>query len=458
MPLELSTAGGVDEWTFMLMANDDSDTQTESADFELSAQADLLNEAGASVRRIFFNRTFRLTINPAGTVVVPALSVAAAPTTITEGAASTITITAATAPADDLTIPYTIAGTGIATGDYTLTDASGTELTGLTGNITLAGSATSVALTLTAADDSDASAEMLTFTLGAGTGYTVATATATITIDPAVAATLPTVQFSAATTATVAEGDGTVVLTLELSEAVTEEFQVTVNTNGLTASFRDDYMSAGSVIFAVGDTMQTVSIPIVDDDVVETDETFRASISALDPAYTAVVMLGTRLFVTVTITDDDEPTPALSVAAAPTTITEGAASTITITATSAPADDLTIPYTIDGTGIAVGDYTLADAERHGTNRINGEHHLSRQRHIGSVDTDSGGRFGRISRDADLHIGDGYRLHPDHGHSNDNDQSDRDGDSAGLVGGRSPDLHNGRRGEYDHDHSGHRTGG
>ena len=281
--LELSTAGGVDEWTFMLMANDDSDTQTESADFELSAQADFLNEAGASVRRIFFNRTFRLTINPAGTVVVPALSVAAAPTTITEGAASTITITAATAPADDLTIPYTIAGTGIATGDYTLTDASGTELTGLTGNITLAGSATSVALTLTAADDSDASAEMLTFTLGAGTGYTVATATATITIDPAVAATLPTVQFSAATTATVAEGDGTVVLTLELSEAVTEEFQVTVNTNGLTASFRDDYMSAGSVIFAVGDTMQTVSIPIVDDDVVETDETFRASISALDP-------------------------------------------------------------------------------------------------------------------------------------------------------------------------------
>ena len=304
--------------------------------------------------------TYRITIvdddDPAP--AVPALSVAASPTTITEGAASTITITASTAPADDLTIAYTIAGTGIAVGDYTLADASGTELTGLTGNITLAGSATSVALTLTAADDSDASAEMLTFTLGAGTGYTVATATATITIDPAVAATLPTVQFSAATTATVAEGDGTVVLTLELSEAVTEEFQVTVNTNGLTASFRDDYMSAGSVIFAVGDTMQTVSIPIVDDDVVETDETFRASISALDPAYTAVVMLGTRLFVTVTITDDDEaaPTPALSVAAAPPSIQEGQTSTITITADSAPADDLTIPFTI--TGVATSDYTL----------------------------------------------------------------------------------------------------
>ena len=219
---------------------------------------------------------------------------------------------------------------------------------------------TSVELTLTAADDADTlTAEMLTFTLDtpSGTDYTLTTAAATITIDPAV--TLPTVQFTAMTaTATVAEGAGTLDLMLELSEAVADAFNVSFSTRGLTASFRDDYMRVGFVTFAVGDTMQTVSIPIVDDDVVETDETFEVGIAPLNSTAAAVVMLGTRLLVTVTITDDDEaaPTPALSVAAAPPSIQEGQTSTITITAATAPADDLTIPFTI--TGVTTGDYTL----------------------------------------------------------------------------------------------------
>ena len=155
-----------------LTAVDDADTDPEMLTFTLDTPAGTDYTVATS--------TATITIDPAAAPVTPALSVAASPTTITEGAASTITITATSAPAGNLTIPYTIAGSGIAAGDYTLADASGTELTGLTGNITLAGSATSVALTLTAADDSDASAEMLTFTLGTGAGYTVATATATI--------------------------------------------------------------------------------------------------------------------------------------------------------------------------------------------------------------------------------------------------------------------------------------
>ena len=38
----------------------------------------------------------------------------------------------------------------------------------------------------------------------------------------------------------------------------------------------------------------------------------------------------------------------------------------------------------------------------------------------------------------------------------NDQSGRDGDSAGAVGGGFPDHDNGRRGEHDHDHSEYRA--
>ena len=397
---------------------------------------------------------------------LPVLSVAADPTTITEGETSTLTITATIAPANDLTIPYTIAGSGIVPGDYTLM-AGGTSLTGLTGNVTLPAAQTSVELTLTAVDDADSSAEMLTWTLAAAPGYTVATGTATITIDPA---TVPTVQFSA-DTATVAEGvsGGMLVLTLQLSEAATEAIFVTVNTTGRTARLPGDYMMAvETAAFAVGDTMATVSIPIVNDNLIEADETFRVSIDTLRPS--AGVTLGTRTVVTVTIesedmssvgfasadltvgeetgsvsveillsggvmvgldtviplvitdgsamdgthytavtsgtiragdgsvnvtipiTDDDvdnadrmftvslgaplpaditpgtitettieitdNDVPVLSVAADPTTITEGATSTITITATIAPANDLTIPYMIAGSGIAPGDYTL----------------------------------------------------------------------------------------------------
>ena len=272
------------------------------------------------------------TVSGSGTVTVtitdddvPALSVAASPTTITEGAASTLTITADIAPANDLTIPYTI--TGVTAADYTLTTGS-TTLTGLTGSVTLAAAQTSVALTLTAVDDAD-SAETLTYTLNtpvSGAGYTLTTAAATIMIDPAAAGTLPTVQFSA-TTATVAENvsGGMAVLTLELSEAATEAFQVTVNTAGRTAMFRDDYMSAlnsGNVTFAVGETMQTVSIPIVDDALVEPDETFRASIANLNAMSSALATLGARDAVTVTI--DSEDTGSVEFSSADLTVDEDA--------------------------------------------------------------------------------------------------------------------------------------
>ena len=239
---------------------------------------------------------------------LPVLSVAADPTTITEGETSTLTITATIAPANDLTIPYTIAGSGIVPGDYTLT-AGGTSLTGLTGNVTLPAAQTSVELTLTAVDDADSSAEMLTWTLAAAPGYTVTTGTATITIDPA---TVPTVQFSA-DTATVAEGvsGGMLVLTLQLSEAATEGLSIATNTRGAgasrvsTALQGSDYTGGRSnTIFAVGDTMQTISIPIVNDDLVEPDETFEVFLDSplLQPSG---VTSGPRNRVTVTIESED---------------------------------------------------------------------------------------------------------------------------------------------------------
>ena len=172
--------------TITLTAVDDADASAETLTLALTAGTGYTVSATAGSTTV--------TINPMDETlpVLPALSVAAAPGAIQEGQTSTITITATTAPSGNLTIPYAITGSGITTGDYTLTYASGTEVTGLTGNIILQAAQTSIALTLTAADDADASAETLTLALTAGTGYTVsATAgSTTVTITP-VGVTLP---------------------------------------------------------------------------------------------------------------------------------------------------------------------------------------------------------------------------------------------------------------------------
>ena len=238
----------------------------------------------------------------------PVLSVAAAPTAIAEGATSTITITANTAPADDLTIPFTIGGTNIEASDYTLTGA--TNVTGLAGNIILTGSTTSVALTLMAADDADVAAEMLTFTLDApanDAGYTLrATNTATITIDPAGAPanTMPTVEFSEATLSVMEDvSGGMATVTVQLSTAVTGGISIPIATATGTATGVDYTALAADamVTFTGTETSQTISIPINDDALVEPDEEFTVSLGMIPDG----AMAGATETVTVTIDSDD---------------------------------------------------------------------------------------------------------------------------------------------------------
>ena len=301
------------------------------------------------------------TVSGSGTVTVtitdddvPALSVAADPTTITEGAASTITITADIAPANDLTIPFTIDGTGIAAADYTLTTGS-TTLTGLTGNVTLPATQTSVELTLTAVNDAD-SAETLTYTLNtpvSGAGYTLTTAAATIMIDPAP---LPTVQFSAAT-ATVAEDAGMATVTLELSSAATERITFFVGTTGNTATFREDYRSGLMVVFNVNDTMATASVPIVNDALVEPDETFTVALDA--GQLPASVVLGAQFQIIVTI--DSEDMGSVEFASADLTVGEGDGNVsveILLSGGTLVGADTVIPLvTGNGTALAGTHYT-----------------------------------------------------------------------------------------------------
>ena len=414
---------------------------------------------------------------------VPTLSVAASPATITEGAASTITITATVAPVTDLTVPFAVTGTDITTADYTL---AGSALTGT--EVTLAANTTSVALTLTAINDADP-AETLTFALTPpvfAAGYAISgTSTAEITIDPRLdltvqfaeseyaigetsavievvveatgttanpvtipimtaddtamagddyAALTTTVTFPAGAAgsdlrqtltvnliddtliegpeqfllsfgtlpvgvaasgnstatirlldddggnvgfvsdtgiATISEDGGRLDLIVQVVALIGEELEVTYMVmDGGSATSGDDYMLAtGTLTFAAGvigdDLMQTVSVPIIDDDDEEGNETFTVVLSNPQlggAATTEIVLGGTGLAasVVVTIIDNEGSKPTLSVTTDRVSAIEGDTFPITLTASTAPADNLTIAFAVSGTGITTDDYTLTD--------------------------------------------------------------------------------------------------
>ena len=291
------------------------------------------------------------------------LSVAAFPASVREGAASTLTITATMPAPDDLTIPYTISGTGITDADYTLTDTLGNAVTS---PVTLPIGRTSVALTLTAAADADGE-ETLTYTLTTAVsdaGYTVDTTAdaAEVTITP-----MDLVVELTADAVTVAEGDGMATVTARLIGGTPDaDLVVPITVTAGTAQEGSDYTdpTTASVTFPMNATgaalMQTVMIPITDDAVYERDERFTVALG-VPPGN---VSFGAVDSATVTITDNDALTVGLTEATA--TVGEaGGSVTLTVqvaTGTVLGTDVAITLVSADGTARSGEDYTgLSDA-------------------------------------------------------------------------------------------------
>ena len=171
--------------------------------------------------------------------------------------------------------------------------------------------------------------------------------------------------------AAISEDGGTLDLVVQVEALIGEELEVTYSVmDGGSATSGDDYtLATGTLTFAAGvigdDLMQTVSIPIIDDDDEEGNETFTVVLSnpQLGGAATSEIVLGgtgLAASVVVTIIDDEGSKPTLSVTTDRTTTMEGETLPITLTASTAPADNLTIAFAVSGTGITTGDYTLTD--------------------------------------------------------------------------------------------------
>ncbi len=98
------------------------------------------------------------------------------------------------------------------------------------------------------------------------------------------------------------ESDGTVTIDVTLSNEVNQEVTVKYRTSDLSAKAGEDYtILSGNLTFEAGEIAREIEVPLLDDKVSESTETFKLILS--NPVN---AILGGRSWMTLTITDDDE--------------------------------------------------------------------------------------------------------------------------------------------------------
>ncbi len=172
--------------------------------------------------------------------------------------------------------------------------------------------------------------------------------------------TLPTLSVADASDA---ENDGEVEFTVTLSEAaataVTATWTASIETGDTAVAADLGTTTTGTVTVAIGDTMGTFEVPVVNDSTDEGDETFTVTLSNVS----SNAKLETDPTAKGTIEDDDATLPTLSIADA--AATEGSPVSFTVTL-SAAAADVTATWTASIETVAIGDtmgtFTVATVE------------------------------------------------------------------------------------------------
>ncbi len=214
---------------------------------------------------------------------------------VTEGTAATFTLTASPAPTASLEISVTVSQSGdfAATGERTV-------------SIPMTGSATfTVATTDDTTDEADGS---VTATVGSGTGYTVSSSAAAATVavsdndddPPPPPAGPPTVTVS---DATAAEDAQSLAFVVTLSKPNPDPITFRYGGYGRTATLWQDWSIDYRRTFtlAAGETSIKITVPIIDDDTPENDETLRIYVYATS----GIVIRSGFIYATGTITDND---------------------------------------------------------------------------------------------------------------------------------------------------------
>ena len=257
------------------------------------------------------------------------------------GGTLTFTISIDTAAAVDTSVDY-------ATSDGSATD--GQDYTGQSGTATITAGSTSTTVDVPVADDAlyEGDETVHLDLANPVNGQGTPSGTGTITDDDP----LPTISVD---DPTVHEGDGTATFTVSIDAAAGVDTTVDYATSNGTATHGQDFTTTnGTATITAGSTSTTVDVPVLDDAVHESDETFSLDLS--NPVNGQGSPSGTA-----TITDDDA---APDVAIADATVLEGnsgtADLTFDVTLSNASSSDVSVDYaTSDGSATAGTDYTAA---------------------------------------------------------------------------------------------------
>ncbi|MFA6402934.1 MAG: endonuclease [Salinivirgaceae bacterium] len=232
-----------------------------------------------------------------GCTTNPTVNLSVSTSTATEAAATIVTVTATSSSAvtSAQTVSLAVSGTGITTGDYTLSSST----------ITIASGATTGSVAFTIVNDTQVeSTETATLSISnPSSGLTLgATTSKTVAITDNDVAT--TVNLSVSTS-TATEASATVVtVTATASSAVTSAQTVSLGVSGTGITTGDYTLSSSTITIASGATTGSVTFTIVNDTQVESTETATLTISNPSSGLT----LGATTSKTVAITDNDTST------------------------------------------------------------------------------------------------------------------------------------------------------
>ncbi|MFC7526894.1 Calx-beta domain-containing protein, partial [Parapedobacter sp. GCM10030251] len=292
--------------------------------------------------------------DPAKTVLSVTASVSDAAEPDVDGE-FTVSLPTGVTSSQDININYTVTGTAAAGDDYTaitgvLTIPAGQNSiavpVGVLPDMTIEGAET-VVMTITGGTSTDFS-----FTAGAGDAATV-----TIADDPVA------LELNIAASAAGAEPgtDGEFTVSLPAGATSTEDITVHYTVAGTAAADGDYTAITAAVVIPAGQNGVAVPVAVLDDDIIETDETVVMTITGGSSAsftYTA----GANGEATVAIADDERSDPASQVltvtASAPDAAEPGTDGefTVSLPAGITASENIQINYTIGGTGAAATDY------------------------------------------------------------------------------------------------------
>ena len=256
------------------------------------------------------------------------------------------TITLSEASDKDTIVNYTVTGSAIADTDYTA----------LSGSVVVTAGQKTAIVDVSVLEDSILEADetiLVTLSTTDDTDITVDLsnddATVTITDNDLAVATITANDD----TASEPVNPGQFTVTLSNASASDTTFSYSI---GGTAIADDDYTAlSGIVTVAAGETSAVIDVDVVNDNVLEDDETVIVTLTGIIAGDSGVSIDGANNSSTVTIIDEDIAT--ISISPSDDSADEsGDHGRFTITMTEASDKDVTVTYTVTGTAVGGSDY------------------------------------------------------------------------------------------------------